>query len=80
MQAIYHCLQAGTVILLNIFHMAVPAWADVYIIATDMGGGEVVISSDTTSELNLIRAFALDIRLDNNTCTTEITDTYLEYM
>jgi hypothetical protein len=61
-------------------YIAVPARADVDITVTDMGFGEVVIGFDARTKPNLLRAFALDILLDNNTCTSEITDTNLEYM
>ena len=45
----------------------VPAWADVYITAAQVGDtNEVIISFDATSETNLVRAFALDIKLDND--------------
>jgi uncharacterized Zn-binding protein involved in type VI secretion len=45
---------------------AAPTWAAVDITATDLGGGDVLISFDATSEPNLPRAFALDIRCDND--------------
>ena len=45
---------------------AAPAWAQVDITATDLGGGDVLISFDATSEPNLPRAFSLDIRCNND--------------
>jgi hypothetical protein len=45
----------------------VPAWADVNItVAQVPDTNEVIISFDATSETNLVRAFAFDIRLDND--------------
>ena len=53
--------------------MAVPARASVDIFATDMGNGEVVIGFDARTEPNLVRAFALDIRLDNDVNIVDVT-------
>jgi len=45
----------------------VPARADVNITAAQVGDtNEVIVSFDATSETNLVRAFALDIQLDND--------------
>ncbi|MHC4098962.1 MAG: hypothetical protein ACYSWZ_18100 [Planctomycetota bacterium] len=58
---------------------AAPAWASVNITATDMGFGEVVISFDASSEPNLVRAFALDIQLDNDANIVEVTALNSDY-
>jgi len=52
---------------------AVPAWADVYITATQVGDTNEVIISFASDEANLIRAFAFDIRLDNDANIVEVT-------
>jgi len=46
--------------------IAAPAWADVLITCEDQGGGVVQISYDATGEdPNLVRAFALDITVND---------------
>jgi len=60
-------LSVVSVLLLTIACKTVPAQADVYITAAQVGDtNEVIISFDATSETNLVRAFALDIKLDND--------------
>jgi len=46
--------------------LATPAWATVTITATDLGGGVVAIDY-SSDEAKLVRAFALDITVDNGT-------------
>lgn len=45
--------------------LATPAWADV-IISAEADGCVVTVSFDASSEANLVRAFSLDIKLDND--------------
>ena len=54
-----------TIILtLAVVLLAAPAWAVVYITATDLGEGVVSIDYNSVGESNLPRAFALDIFVD----------------
>jgi len=49
------------ILALAVILLAAPAWATVYITATDEGGGVVAIDYSVVSEPNLVRAFGLDI-------------------
>ena len=49
--------------------LATPLWADVVITATDLGGGVVAIDYNNVSSTQLVRAFALDIKVDNGEIT-----------
>jgi hypothetical protein len=59
--------------------LATPAWADVIISAEldvdDTGQCTVVVSYDATTEANLVRAFSLDIKLDNDANIVAVTPT-----
>lgn len=63
----------GVVVLM----LAVPAWAEVLITCTS-DGNEVTVSWDASTEPNLVRAFALDITVDNGVIT-KVTDVHPEY-
>ncbi|NIP33055.1 MAG: hypothetical protein GWN67_25485 [Phycisphaerae bacterium] len=59
---------------------ATPALADVNITATQVGEtNEVIISFDATSETNLVRAFGLDITLDNDVNIISVTGLSSDY-
>jgi len=63
-----------SLLILVIMYLSVPAWATVEITTAldyDTYGG-FIISFDAVSEPNLVRAFALDIRLDNNAKITNV--------
>jgi len=69
-------LSVVSVLLLTIVFTVFPARADVYITAAQIGepcDGRVLISYDATTETNLVRAFALDIRLSNDANIIEVT-------
>jgi hypothetical protein len=71
---IKNCKRRACVVTLLVFIAIVPALADVDIIANlteELDG--VIISFDATSEPNLVRAFALDIRLDHDVNIIEVT-------
>jgi len=55
------------ILVLVVLVFAAPAWADVVITAAQVGDtNEVVISFDAETETNLVRAFSLDIQLDDD--------------
>ena len=57
-----------------------PAWADVIITAAQVGDtNEVIISWDAYSETNLVRAFGLNIQLDNDANILEVTGLSADY-
>jgi hypothetical protein len=71
---------AVSVLLLTIVCTTVPARADVNITAAQVGEtNEVIISFDATGETNLVRAFALDIRLDNDANIVSATGLSADY-
>ena len=49
--------------------LATPLWANVVITATDLGGGVVAIDYNNVSGTQLVRAFALDIKVDDGVIT-----------
>jgi hypothetical protein len=75
MRATYlNSISVVSVLLLTMVCMTVPTWARVDISVTQVGDtNEFIISFDTTSELNLVRAFALDIQLSNDANIIEVT-------
>ncbi|MHC4111442.1 MAG: hypothetical protein ACYSUY_10220, partial [Planctomycetota bacterium] len=59
---------------------AAPAWAVVNITAAQVGDtNEAIISWETISEPNLVRAFAFDIQLDNDANILEVTGISPDY-
>ncbi|MHC4546168.1 MAG: hypothetical protein ACYSYL_16895 [Planctomycetota bacterium] len=73
-------LLAVSVLLLTIVCTTVPAWARVDIMAKGTEEeNEVIISFETTSEPNLIRAFALDIRFGNDVNIIDVTGINPDY-
>ncbi len=76
----FNGILAVSSILLTILCTTVPVWADVIITAAQVGDtNEVIISFDATSETNLVRAFALDIRLDNDANIVSVTGISPDY-
>jgi hypothetical protein len=68
------------VLTLVLLLFAAPAWADVEITAAQVGDtNEVIISWDASSEPNLVRAFGLDIQLDNDANILEVTGLSADY-
>lgn len=66
-------ISAVSILLLTMACTTIPVWASVNISCAQVGDtNEVIISFDATSETNLIRAFALDIRLDNDANIMEV--------
>jgi hypothetical protein len=57
------------ILTLALVLLAAPAWAVVYITATDEGGGVVRIDYESVGEPNLPRAFALDIMVSEGNIT-----------
>ncbi|NIP27380.1 MAG: hypothetical protein GWN67_21265 [Phycisphaerae bacterium] len=63
----FNSLSVVSVLFLTMVCTTVPVRADVNITAVQVGDtNEVIISFDATTETNLVRAFALDIQLDND--------------
>jgi len=58
---------------LVVLMLAAPAWADVDIWCTS-DGNEVTIHFDATTEVNYVRAFALDIKLDKDVNIIDVND------
>lgn len=68
------------VLTLIVLLFATPAWAVVNITATQVGeSNEVIISWETVNEPNLVRAFGLDIRLDNDANILSVTGLSPDY-
>ncbi len=62
------------------FIAAAPAWASVNISAVQVGyNNDVIISYDASSEPNLVRAFALDIQIGNDSNIVEVTALNSDY-
>ncbi len=73
-------LSVVSAILFTMVFTIVPARADVNITAAQVGEtNEVIISFDATTETNLVRAFALDIRLDNEANIVAVTGLSADY-
>jgi hypothetical protein len=73
-------LSVLSILFLTIACTTVPAWADVIITAAQVGDtNEVIISFDATTETNLVRAFAFDIRLDDDANIIEVTGINPDY-
>jgi hypothetical protein len=73
-------LSRTSFLILAMLYMAHTLWADVDIFATYMGDGVVVISFDARSEPNLVRAFALDIRLANDANIVDVSLLNADYI
>lgn len=58
---------------LVVLMLAAPAWADVDIWCTS-DGNEVTVHFDATTEVNYVRAFALDIKLDKDVNIVDVND------
>jgi hypothetical protein len=76
----FNSFLAVSVLLLTIVCTTVPAWARVDIMANRTEEvNEVIISFDASTETNLVRAFALDIRLGTDANITEVTGISPDY-
>jgi hypothetical protein len=74
------CLLAVSVLLLTIVCTTVPVRADVYITLSHVQDTNVVaISFDATTETNLVRAFGLDVQLDNDANVISATGLSVDY-
>ena len=59
-------------LILAVLLLAAPAWARVDITMEQTGPNEVTVSYNVTGEPNKVRAFALDITLDNDANITDV--------
>ncbi len=76
----FNSFSAVSVLLLTMACTNVPARAVVNITAAQVGDtNEFIVSFDATSETNLIRAFALDIRLDKDANIVSVTGISSDY-
>ena len=66
------------IVTLVVLLLTAPAWADVTITATDVGGGVVEITYDS-NEASLIRAFALDITVNDGNIVDVNDDVNADY-
>ncbi len=81
MRATYiNSISVVSVLLLTIVCTTIPAWARVDIMANyTEEPNEVIISFDATTETNLVRAFALDIRFGNDVNIIDVTGISSDY-
>jgi hypothetical protein len=74
------CKKRAVFAVLAVLIAAAPVWAQVNITVAQGGDiNEVIISYDATGEVNLVRAFALDIRLDNDANIVEVIGLSADY-
>jgi hypothetical protein len=66
-------------LILAVLLLAAPAWARVDVTMEKTDTNEVTVSYNVTGEPNKVRAFALDITLDNDVNITDVNDSVSDY-
>ncbi|MCK4913457.1 MAG: hypothetical protein KAS69_02530 [Planctomycetes bacterium] len=72
-------MKKSIIFVLAMCLFAAPAMAAVDITCSDDGSGVVTVSWDKNAEPNMVRAFALDITVDNGATITAVNDVNVDY-